>query len=85
VGRPEVPNGLSLCKIHHGAYDTEILGVDPDFKVHIRGDVLDEKDGPMLLHGLQELHGSRIGVPKAERLRPNGDYLAERFGRFRAA
>jgi len=63
-GRPEVPNGLSLCKIHHGAYDTEILGVDPDFKVHIRGDVLDETDGPMLMHGLQELHGSRIGLPK---------------------
>jgi putative restriction endonuclease len=84
-GRPEVPNGLSLCKIHHGAYDTEILGVDPDFKVHIRGDILEEKDGPMLLHGLQELHGSSIGLPKAERLRPNRDYLAERFGRFKAA
>jgi len=39
----------------------------------------------MLLHGLQELHGSRIGLPKAERLRPNRDYLAERFGRFAAA
>jgi len=84
-GRPEVPNGLSLCKIHHGAYDTEILGVDADYKVHIRGDVLAEEDGPMLLHGLQELHGSRIILPKTELLRPNRDYLAERFGRFAAA
>jgi len=84
-GHPEVPNGLSLCKIHHGAYDTEILGVDPDYKVHIRSDVLAEEDGPMLLHGLQELHGSRIVLPKAELLRPNRDYLAERFGCFQAA
>ncbi len=84
-GRPEVPNGLSLCKIHHGAYDADILGVDPDFLVHIRPDVLEEEDGPMLLHGLQELHGSRIALPKAALLRPNRDYLAERFGRFEAA
>src|SRR5438034_4150198 len=70
-GRPEVPNGLSLCKIHHGAYDAEIMGVDPDYKIHIRADVLKEDDGPMLLHGLQEVHGSRIILPRAESLHPN--------------
>jgi putative restriction endonuclease len=84
-GRPEVPNGLSLCKIHHGAYDTDILGIDPDHIVHIRRDVLDEEDGPMLRYGLQELHGKPIDVPEPQGLRPNRDYLAERFGRFRAA
>jgi putative restriction endonuclease len=84
-GHPEVPNGLALCAIHHGAYDAHILGVDPDYLVHIRRDVLDEKDGPMLLHGLQELHGARITLPRAQMLYPNRDYLAERFGRFRAA
>ncbi len=84
-GHPEVPNGLALCAIHHGAYDAHILGVDPDYVVHIRRDVLDEKDGPMLLHGLQELHGARITLPRAQVHYPNRDYLAERFGRFRAA
>jgi len=84
-GRPEVPNGLSLCKIHHGAYDTDILGIDPDHIVHIRSDVLDEEDGPMLRYGLQELHGKPIDVPEPQGLRPNRDYLAERFGRFEAA
>jgi putative restriction endonuclease len=84
-GKPEVPNGLSLCKIHHGAYDAEILGVDPEYRVHIRGDVLEEKDGPMLLHGLQELHGSVITLPRAVAQYPNRDYLAERFDRFEAA
>lgn len=84
-GRPEVPNGLSLCKIHHGAYDAEIMGVAPDYQVHIRADVLEEKDGPMLLHGLQEIHGTRIILPTSERLHPNRDYLEERFKRFQAA
>ncbi len=84
-GRPEVPNGLSLCKIHHGAYDAEILGVDADYRVHIRHDVLEESDGPMLLHGLQELHHVPIGLPRVVANRPNRDYLAERFARFRAA
>jgi len=84
-GRPEVPNGLSLCKIHHGAYDSNILGVAPDYLVHIRSDILEEHDGPMLLHGLQELHGSRIVLPRAERLYPKREYLEERFEKFRAA
>ncbi|MGH7627862.1 MAG: HNH endonuclease, partial [Gemmatimonadales bacterium] len=38
-GLPEVPNGLALCRIHHGAYDVHILGVDPDYRVHVRTDV----------------------------------------------
>lgn len=84
-GRPEVPNGLALCKIHHAAFDTSILGISPDYRIAIRADVLKEIDGPMLLHGLQEMHHRQIHVPGSERLRPNRDYLAERFERFRAA
>jgi putative restriction endonuclease len=84
-GRPEIPNGLALCKIHHGAFDVNILGVSPDYRIAIRADVLDEIDGPMLRHGLQDMDGHSIDVPRAERLKPNRDYLAERFERFRAA
>jgi putative restriction endonuclease len=84
-GRPEVPNGLALCGVHHRAYDTDILGVDPSYRVHIRADVLEEKDGPMLLHGLQELHGSVIILPRVPAQYPNRDYLAERFEHFQAA
>jgi putative restriction endonuclease len=84
-GMPEVPNGLSLCRIHHGAFDVGILGVDPDYQIHLRKDVLEEHDGPMLRHGLQELHGGRILVPRIERHRPNPTYLRARFAKFRAA
>jgi putative restriction endonuclease len=84
-GLPEVPNGLALCRIHHGAYDVGVLGVDPDYLIHVRRDVLDEIDGPMLRHGLQELNGSKLLVPRSPASRPNREYLAQRFEDFRAA
>ncbi len=84
-GRPEVPNGLSLCKIHHAAYDANILGVAPDYLVHVRRDVLEEHDGPMLRWGLQEMEGERIILPRAVSSRPDPGYLEERYAQFRAA
>ena len=84
-GLPEIPNGLSLCKIHHSAYDLNILGIAPDLRVHIREDILEQSDGPMLQHGIKEMAGRVIRVPRPEDLRPNLEYLAERFEGFRAA
>lgn len=84
-GTPEIPNGLGLCKIHHSAYDANILGITPDTRVHIRDDVLMEVDGPMLRHGLQELHGSSLILPRNRAEHPNREFLAERYERFRAA
>jgi putative restriction endonuclease len=84
-GRPEVPNGLALCKIHHAAFDAHILGVAPDRVIHIRHDILEEHDGPMLLYGIQRMDRQPLNVPRNPLLQPNDNYLAERFERFRAA
>lgn len=84
-GKPEVPNGLALCGVHHGAFDTNIMGIAPDRRIHIRRDILEEVDGPMLKHGLQEMHGSLIRVPSRRELHPKSEYLDERFARFLAA
>jgi len=84
-GRPVLPNGLSLCKIHHTAYDVGILGVDPDYRIHLRRDVLEEHDGPMLRHGLQEIHGSLLHTPKSAAKKPDREFLSWRFERFVAA
>ena len=85
LGEPVVPNGLALCKLHHAAFDSYIIGVTPDLEVTVRLDVLEEIDGPMLLHGLQGFQGRRIHVPRADHLRPNRDFLAERYALFRRA
>jgi putative restriction endonuclease len=84
-GEPVVTNGLGLCKIHHSAYDANIIGIDADARVHVREDILEETDGPMLRYGLQEVAGSKLILPRQADLEPNRDFLAERFDRFRAA
>jgi len=84
-GDPVVQNGLSLCKIHHSAYDQNILGISPDYTVHLRRDLLDEIDGPMLKHGFQELDLTNITLPKRKKDFPDRDRLAERFEKFQTA
>lgn len=85
-GDPVVPNGLSLCKIHHAAYDREILGITPDLNVELNADVLAEVDGPMLTYGLQAFHGQSLRVvPKRKQDQPDRDRLSARFERFRRA
>ncbi len=85
LGEPVIPNGLALCKLHHAAFDSYIIGVTPDLEVKVRLDVLEESDGPMLRHGLQGFQNRRISVPRAAHLRPNRDFLAERYDLFRRA
>ncbi|MFV2173374.1 HNH endonuclease [Actinomadura sp. LOL_016] len=82
---PEVSNGLALCKIHHAAYDANILGIRSDLVVHIRADILQEIDGPMLKHGLQEMHNVPLTTPHASINKPNRDFISERYERFLAA
>jgi len=84
-GDPVVSNGLALCKLHHSAFDADILAVRPDLRIEVRDDVLREADGPMLKVGLQGFDGQIITVPRQKALRPNVDFLAERYERFRNA
>lgn len=85
-GEPWVSNGISLCKLHHAAFDTQILGIRPDLVVEIRRDILEESDGPLLLHGLQGWHNRKLSmVPNSVRLKPRADFLEERYELFRKA
>ena len=77
-----VDNGISLCKLHHAAFDSFLLGISPDYKIEIREDVLKEKDGPMLRYGLKEMHSQKIILPSAKKLWPNQDFLDRRYQKF---
>lgn len=81
-GRSTVDNGLSLCKLHHAAYDSFIIGVTPDFIIHIREDILEEEDGPVLQHGLKGLHKTRLILPSSKNHYPNKVALEWRYSRF---
>jgi putative restriction endonuclease len=85
-GEPLVTNGLALCKLHHAAFDRHIVGIRPDLVVEVRHDILEEIDGPMLRHGLQELQGNRLLVlPARKAQHPDREALTQRYERFRAA
>jgi putative restriction endonuclease len=47
--------------------------------------VLNEIDGPMLIHGLQGFHGATLTVPRPATLRPDREFLEERYELFRQA
>jgi putative restriction endonuclease len=84
-GDPIVQNGLSLCKIHHAAFDKNIIGINPDYFVHVRNDILEETDGPMLKYGLQSLDNQKIILPFHLRNYPDRDRLEQRYKLFRNA
>ena len=86
AGIPSVRNGLALCKIHHAAFDANILGIRADLVVEIREDLLHENDGPMLKHGLQQRHNQKLLViPRRRTDLPDPDRLAQRYEAFRTA
>jgi putative restriction endonuclease len=82
-GEPIIPNGLSLCKIHHAVFDSYFVTVTPEFKIVVREDILRESDGPMLQYGIQQMHEQKIILPDNKKHWPDRERLEERFKRFR--
>lgn len=85
LGDPVVPNGLAMCKIHHAAYDQNIIGIRPDAVVEVNAELLTQTDGPMLLHGLQETNGVKLWTPRPTAQRPDPERLEIRYEEFRQA
>lgn len=83
-GQPVIPNGIPLSKIHHAAFDAHLIGIDPDYRLHVSDRLLDREDGP-LLEGLKRLEGGTIYLPKRIEDRPDRERLEIRFERFKVA
>jgi len=84
LGAPITSNGLALCKLHHAAYDQNMMGVSPDLRVAVNRDLLHEVDGPMLRHGIQDMDGLRLISPRRNSDRPDPDRLQWRWHQFNA-
>ncbi|MCW0234129.1 MAG: HNH endonuclease [Ferrovibrio sp.] len=83
LGQPVVTNGIPLSKTHHAAFDAHLIGIDPDYKIHVSQRLLLQKDGPML-EALKDLKGSSLRRPTREKDYPDKDRLAVRFGEYRS-
>jgi putative restriction endonuclease len=76
-----VQNGLSLCAIHHRAFDQNLVGVSPDYTVHVSRRLLEDEDGPML-DVLKISHEVPLQVPVRVADRPDRERLDARFAHF---
>ncbi len=83
-GQPIVPNGIPLSKIHHAAFDAHLIGIDPDYRLHVSDRLLDQSDGPML-EVIKLLNNETIHLPQRIKDRPDPERLALRFEKFKAA
>ena len=84
LGQPVVPNGLPLSKIHHAAFDAHLIGIDPDYRVHVSERLFEQHDGPML-EALKQLQDGGLNLPSRVGDRPDRERLERRFERFKAA
>jgi putative restriction endonuclease len=84
MGQPVIPNGLALSKLHHAAFDTHLIGIDPDYRIRVSERLLSLEDGPQL-EALKQLNGGAIVLPNRKRDYPDRDRLDRRFSAFKAA
>lgn len=80
-GEPVVANGLSMCSIHHRAFDENLVGVSPQYRVRVSRRLLEDEDGPML-DVLKTFHNREIELPARVSWLPDRERLAARFDRF---
>ena len=83
LGVAEVNNGLCLSRIHHRAFDSNLIGITPDYRVQISDRLLAASGSEFLEYGVKALHGQRLFVPKSKLNWPDKDALAARFEEFR--
>lgn len=85
AGEASVRNGIAMSKLHYAAYERNLLGIDPDGRIHLSETVRAARDGPLLDHGLQILDGRTLHLPDFAGHRPKPEFLEVRFSEFRRA
>jgi putative restriction endonuclease len=85
LGQPIVSNGLPLTKLHHAAFDANLIGIDPDYRIHVADRLLEIHDGPFLELGLKSIAGTLITTPRRRHDWPDRDRLALRFEQYKKA
>ena len=84
MGQPVITNGLPLSKIHHSAFDSNLIGINPDYRLHVSERLLSQNDGPML-ESFKQLNGNKLRLPTRLIDYPDRERLALRFEEFRAS
>ena len=62
--------------------DAHLIGIDPDYRLHVSDRLLNQNDGSML-EALKRLNGRTIHRPNRQKDWPDRDRLDVRFERFK--
>ena len=81
-GPASVQNGICMSTLHHVAFDSHLIGVDPEHRIHVSRRLREDSDGE-LLASLKDLDGARMRLPDDPRDRPDHAHLEYRFRQFR--
>lgn len=83
-GQPIIRNGIALSKTYHAAFDANLIGIDPDYRIHVSSRLLSRRDGATF-EAMKQLDGSSIRRTRRDEDLPDPERLELRFGAFRAA
>ena len=81
-GPPSVQNGICMSALHHVAFDSQLIGVDPDYRVHVAAPLREQQDGD-LLATIKGIDGTLLRLPRAREDWPDRGFLERRFEHFR--
>lgn len=77
----EVSNGITMTRLHHRAYDSDLIGITSEFKIVVGRKIKEQSDIP-ILSTIKKLDGSSLILPKQMQQQPNRERLAERYKAF---
>lgn len=80
-GPASIKNGICMSALHHVAFDTYLIGIDPEYRVHVSPRLSEQKDG-QLLANLKGLNGTPLRLPMREDDWPGKDFLDYRFKQY---
>lgn len=82
-GPASVRNGICMSTLHHEAFDAHLIGVAPDFRIHLAPRLRNRRDGD-LLAALKGSETMQLGLPRRKEDWPDPLHLEHRFAQFRA-
>lgn len=86
-GPPKVFNGLLLSKIHHAAFDNNLIGITPDYRVKVSKRLKQDSNRSDLMALLKKIDGKPIRrfLPSQKADWPSKKFLEKRHEEFQAA
>lgn len=81
AGFPFRGHRVPFRRIHHRAFDQNLVAISPEYSVAVSPRLLKDEDGPML-ELLKGFGGASIHIPQRPRERPDVERLAQQYAHF---